>query len=68
MREAGREPAQQVRRALYLATGRPPDESALGRGVDLMQKLQTEDGAGPEAALRYFCLVVLNLNEFMYLD
>jgi cytochrome c553 len=68
MREAGKQPAQQVRLALYLTTGRPPEEPAIRRGVDLMQNLQTEDGASPDAALRYFCLMVLNLNEFMYLD
>jgi hypothetical protein len=27
-----------------------------------------EDGATPELALRYFCLVALNLNEFVYVD
>jgi len=30
--------------------------------------LQKEDGASSDDALKYFCLLTLNLNEFMYLD
>jgi len=67
-REAGAEPAHQVRLAMYLATGHPPDEAAIRRGVALIHSLQADDGARPDAALRYFCLMVLNLNEFFYLD
>jgi cytochrome c553 len=68
MPQAGKEPASQVRLALYLVTGKSPDESAINRGVDLIQRLQAEDGASADAALRYFCLMALNLNEFLYLD
>ena len=37
-------------------------------GMALIEGLQTSDGIAPDVALRYFCLVVLNLNEFVYLD
>jgi hypothetical protein len=67
-REAGREPAYQVELALYLATGHPPNQIAVRRGVDLIRSLEAEDRATPDGARRYFCLMVLNLNEFLYLD
>jgi hypothetical protein len=67
-REAGAEPREQVRLALTLATSRTPTDAELQRGVRFMQTLQMRDGASPEVALDMFCLLVLNLNEFMYLD
>lgn len=67
-REAGDDTRAQVQLALALATSRPPSDDDIRRGVDLIQALQSEDGASREVALRYFCLVVLNLNEFMYVD
>jgi hypothetical protein len=66
-REAG-DVAGQVRRALYLATARPPTEGEVRRGVDLIAAMREQDEASSEQALTHFCLVVLNLNEFMYLD
>jgi hypothetical protein len=67
-REAGNNPAAQVDVALTLATGRQPSKAEVQRGVDLIQALQTEDGLSADASLTCFCLVVLNLNEFVYLD
>jgi hypothetical protein len=57
-----------VRRALYLATSRPPTDADVRRGVDLIEALRREDGAAADVALNAFCLMVLNLNEFVYLD
>jgi mono/diheme cytochrome c family protein len=67
-REAGPDRARQVEHALRLATGRKPTEKEIGRGVALIAALLERDGASPELALDSFCLVVLNLNEFLYLD
>jgi hypothetical protein len=66
-RETGDDGAR-VRTALYLATSRPPGEADVRRGVALIERLQSQNGASAEAALDAFCLVVLNLNEFIYLD
>jgi hypothetical protein len=57
-REAGDEPAAQVRRAFELALCRPPRDEELRKSVAFL-------GRQP---LEAFCLVVLNLNEFVYLD
>jgi hypothetical protein len=67
-REAGADVSRQVRLALTLATSRPADDAEVRRGVRLVEALQAKDGVTPDVALRYFCLVVLNLNEFVYLD
>jgi hypothetical protein len=67
-REAGKDVNQQVRLGLYLATSRQPSDADVRRGVGLIEALQLEDGVSAEAALQSFCLVVLNLNEFLYLD
>ncbi|HTU20826.1 MAG TPA: PSD1 and planctomycete cytochrome C domain-containing protein [Gemmataceae bacterium] len=67
-REVGDERGRQVRLALTLATTRPPNDADVRRGVELIETLQTKDGLSAESALESFCLVVLNLNEFVYLD
>ena len=67
-KEAGQDTAAQVRLALNLATARPPAEKEIARGMKLIDRLKKQDGASDDAALRYFCLMVLNLNEFLYLD
>jgi hypothetical protein len=40
----------------------------MRRGVGLIETLEREDRVSAEVALQSFCLVVLNLNEFVYLD
>ncbi len=67
-KDAGADPHAQVRLALSLATSRAPTDAEVGRGVRFMQALRTQDGASAERALDLFCLLVLNLNEFMYVD
>ena len=41
---------------------------ASKRGLRLMDSLQREDHASKDAALKYFCLMALNLNEMVYLN
>lgn len=67
-REFKSDPARQVQQALYLATGRAPSEGEVRRGQELIRSLIERDQASPDTALRYFCLLVLNLNEMIYLD
>jgi hypothetical protein len=67
-REAGAAPAAPVALALYLATGRSPEDAEVRRGLSLMDALRAHGGLGERAALEAFCLVVLNMNEFIYLD
>jgi cytochrome c553 len=67
-REAGESTPAQVRRALALVTSRPPSDAEVTRGVGLIRAMQQDDGATSTVALASFCLLALNLNEFLYLD
>jgi hypothetical protein len=67
-REVGDDVRRQVERGLQLVMSRAPGAKEVARGMELMEKLVKDDAATPELALRYFCLVALNLNEFVYVD
>jgi mono/diheme cytochrome c family protein len=67
-KEAGNDVNAQVRHALYLASARQPGDAEVRRGVGLIETLEREDGVSADVALQSFCLVVLNLNELVYLD
>ncbi len=66
--QAGNSPAKQVQLALNLVMARKPTASEVQQGVAFMKDLQTKEGVSADKALDYFCLVALNLNEFLYLD
>lgn len=66
--EAGEDAAAQVTLALRRAIQRQPTEAEIERGVEFIQRQQTTHGLSADAALQNFCLITLNLNEFMYLD
>ena len=67
-KEAGPNSAEQVRLAFRLATARKASEAEVDRALRLMRRLETEERLSGEASLEQLCLLVLNLNEFMYLD
>lgn len=60
--------AAMVRRALEIALVRPATDEEVARGVELIDTLEATDGVHPSRALEIYCLMVLNLNEFVYLD
>ena len=66
--EAGPEPRAQVARAIRLALERPATDEEVADGLELLNRLTKERGQKPADALKYWCLTVLNLNEFVYLD
>ncbi len=68
LRRAGADPAGQVRLALWRVTQREPTAGEVERGLRFMAALRAEHKQPPEEALRSFCLLALNLNEFLYLD
>ena len=67
IREISGSTRDQVSRALRLALQRSPKEVEVARGVELIEDLKKE-GADESTALKYFCLMALNMNEFVYLD
>jgi hypothetical protein len=58
---------QQIRLGLFLATSREPTVAEVERGLRLVESLRGDE-AKEDAALKYFCLMALNLNEMVYLD
>jgi mono/diheme cytochrome c family protein len=67
-RQAGADRAQQVTTALWRVLQREPTAKEIARGVKLLQRLEQEHKADKDQALALFCVVALNLNEFLYLD
>jgi hypothetical protein len=58
----------QIQRGLSLALCRPIESGEVERGKQLIGQLKTEHGLSDAEALDLYCLYVLNLNEFVYLD
>jgi len=57
----------QVAIGLSQVTQRRPSQQEIDRGVAFIESLRRAK-ASDEVALRYFCLMLYNLNEFLYLD
>jgi hypothetical protein len=66
--QVGSDAAECVRLCLRRTLQREPSDAEVERGVRFVSTAQSEHGASEEQALRLFCLVALNLNEFLYLD
>ena len=67
-KEAGKNPADQIALAIRLTTCRRATKEDINRGLELMKKLQEKHGINKDDALKYYCLLALNTNEFFYLD
>jgi len=65
--EAGADRADQARLALNLATSRKPSNKEIRQALAFMDELES-GGTPSERVLDRFALLVLNLNEMMYLD
>jgi hypothetical protein len=57
-----------VTRAIRLVTGRVPAADEVDRDANFVRSLRREHGPGEQEALRFYCLLLLNANEFIYLD
>jgi hypothetical protein len=67
-KQAGDDRAAQVKLVLRRTLQREPTARETERGVKFLQMMRAEHQLDDTGALRYFCLLALNLNEFMYLD
>jgi hypothetical protein len=57
-----------IRLALELATSRPATLEEIRSAKELMDDLMNVEGMDERMALSQFCLIALNLNEFLYVD
>ena len=58
----------QIQLAYQLCFNRPVRESELTRAKEFLFEMEQKHHLSPERALEQFCLLTLNLNEFVYLD
>ena len=58
----------QVIRGLELARQRPADFALVDRQLAFLDELTSKEGLPPRRALELFALVLINLNEFLYVD
>ena len=67
-REVGDDLQAQASRSIELATGRAGSTEDIAELLDLVARLKAKHALEDEAARRAMCLVVLNLNQFLYVD
>jgi hypothetical protein len=58
----------QVRRAIRLTTARPARDDEVEHDLAFIKDLQAKAKLSDREALRQYCLLALNTNEFIYLD
>jgi hypothetical protein len=68
LKQQSADPREQIAIALRRVTQREPADDEITDGLALIEKLKTERGATHDVALEQFCLMTLNLNEFLYLE
>jgi hypothetical protein len=68
VREAPGDLSAQVRRAIRLTTGRVADAKEVQKDLAFIAKLRDQQKLSESDALRIYCLMALNTNEFVYLD
>jgi len=61
-------PRDQISTALELALQRPADEDEVAHCLNLLKTLKHDHGLNDDQALDRLALLILNLNEFLYLD
>ena len=66
--QAPGDPAKQIRFGLQEAFSRKAQQDEIDHCLALIKKLKADHGLNEQKALERFCLLVLNLNEFIYLD
>ncbi|MFO0965507.1 MAG: DUF1553 domain-containing protein [Gemmataceae bacterium] len=67
-KEAGDKTRDQVRAALWRVMQREPSAKEIDRGEGFVEDMKREHGLSGDESLRRFCLIALNLNEFVFLD
>ena len=67
-KEFGGDVRGKISAALNLVFCRKPVKAEVDKCVKLINDFQVGDKLSAELAFKYFCLLALNLNEFVYLD
>jgi hypothetical protein len=67
-KEAPASLAAQIHRGIRLTTGRVPSDDEVKGEVAFVRELEERNRIAEPEALRFYCLMLLNANEFIYLD
>lgn len=67
-REVGADSGACVKAGLTRVLQRQPSERDIARGVKFLEDNLQQEKVSADEALRRFCLLAINLNEFVYLD
>ncbi len=67
-KQAPESSAKQISLILARVTQRTPTAAEIARGQKFIKTVMTRDHVSEQDALKYYCVVALNLNEFIYLD
>jgi hypothetical protein len=67
-REDQNDLSKQISRGIRLTASRTPGKDEIERDAAFVRKLQNESGMTAHKALTQYCLLLLNANEFVYLD
>lgn len=67
-KEAGDDLDSQIKLAYRLTTSREATAKDISRSRELVANYEAKHGKNRDEALAKFCLYILNLNEFLYLD
>lgn len=57
-----------IKRGLEIVTSKPANPKSLKIAEEMVKKLKSDHGLDDQAALQRFCLVALNMNEFIFVD
>lgn len=66
--EAPNRTEDQIKLAIRLTTSRSAKPDEVHADLDFIQKLQRDEQLNLKQAMQNFCLLILNTNEFFYLD
>lgn len=68
VKDAGQDVAHQVARGIRLTTGRVPDKAEVEKDVAFIGKLKEKHKLTDAKAMQQYALLLLNANEFVYVD
>lgn len=68
MKEIPDDVKAQITRGIRLTTGRVPAEAEVAKDVAFVREMKAKHKLDDKTALARFCLLLLNANEFVYLD
>jgi hypothetical protein len=66
--EAGSERDSQIVAAYRLAYGREPSSAEAAAAIEFLNQQAARNAAAASSSLKDFCQVLLNSNEFLYVD